>query len=321
MGMPWLTVVLPTYNGCPHLVDALGSLCRQECNDFCVIAIDDGSTDETRKILAEYSNKLPLRIIERAHEGNWLANTNVGMSLADGRYVGWLHQDDLWEPERVGTLKSLAEEFPAAPMLFHPSWYIDDLGVRRGVWRCPLGRKTAKLDANMIRRRLLVQNFMAASAVVFRRETIEQIGPADDNLWYTGDWDFWLKLLGLGDPVYYPNPLSSFRVHNRSQTNNRLSQIGELQRQYEIMLARHLHDSINGCRIHTRTETVARFSVEANLFMIRCATGCRQGTWRLLFHLAALGPIGSYVFLRDSRIVERVAARVRASSMRPRTEA
>ena len=318
--MPWLTVILPTYNGCPYLADALEGLCRQECTDFSVIAIDDGSTDDTKAVLARFSNRLPFSIIEREHKGNWLVNTNLGMSLADSPYIGWLHQDDLWEPNRVGTLKKLAEDFPAAPMLFHPSWYIDELGNRRGLWRCPLGRKTARLDAGLVRQRLLVQNFLAVSATIFRRETLEVIGLADDDLWYTGDWDYWLKLLNRGDPVYYPTPMSAVRIHDRSQTNTRCHQIDEIQRQYEVTLARHLQPVNSSC-MHMRTAALARFSVETNLFMMRYAAGSRLGAGRLVLRFAALGPIAWCVYLRDSRILERVAARIRVSRRRARAGA
>ncbi len=315
--MPWLTVVLPTYNGCPHLLDALEGLCRQECADFSVIAIDDGSTDETRSVLADYSGRLPLSIIEREHQGNWITNTNLGMSRADSPYIGWLHQDDLWEPNRVSTLKELAEVYPAAPMLFHPSWYIDELGNRLRLWRCPLGRETARLDANLVHERLVVQNFLAVSATLFRRDVLEESGLADEDLWYTGDWDYWLKLLNLGDPVYCPTPMSAVRIHERSQTSTRCNHIDELRRQYEITLDRHLRKPVSSSRRHMRTAELARFSAEANLLMMQYATGRRQGIWRLLFRFATLGPIGWYVFLRDSRIIERVAARIRVSQKRP----
>jgi glycosyltransferase involved in cell wall biosynthesis len=225
MDQAWLTVVLPSYNGACYLSEALESLCRQDHEGFSVIAVDDGSTDGTLDILDEYSGRLPLRIIRRKHEGNWLANTNRGMELAEGKYVAWLHQDDRWEPSRVGTLKRLFQQFPDAPLLFHPSWYIDAHGRRLGTWRCPFANRITELDKDTVRRRLLVQGFLCA---------------------------------------------------------------------------------------------LAQFSVEANLGMMRLVRGSRRGLWRLPIKFASLGPIGWYVFLRDSRIAERVAARIRASFGRPR---
>jgi glycosyltransferase involved in cell wall biosynthesis len=318
MDQAWLTVVLPSYNGACYLSEALESLCRQDHEGFSVIAVDDGSTDGTLDILDEYSGRLPLRIIRRKHEGNWLANTNRGMELAEGKYVAWLHQDDRWEPSRVGTLKRLFQQFPDAPLLFHPSWYIDAHGRRLGTWRCPFANRITELDKDTVRRRLLVQDFLCASALVFRRDVIDEIGLADEDLWYTGDWDYWLKLMGVGNPVYYPHPLTSFRIHSFSQTNSRCDQIDELRRQYSKTLARHLDKPVMDGRARSRTEALAQFSVEANLGMMRLVRGSRRGLWRLPIQFASLGPIGWYVFLRDSRIAERVTARIRASFGRPR---
>ncbi len=74
-GTPWLSVITATYNGAAYLEAALGSLAAQGERDFEVVAVDDGSTDATLDILKAFSRKLPMRIVARAHTGNWVANT------------------------------------------------------------------------------------------------------------------------------------------------------------------------------------------------------------------------------------------------------
>ena len=85
---PWLSVIMPTYNGDAYLESALQSLVVQTDQDFEVVVVDDGSTDTTLRIIRAYSNHLPMTLVERPHRGNWVANTNLGMSLAKGRYLG-----------------------------------------------------------------------------------------------------------------------------------------------------------------------------------------------------------------------------------------
>ena len=70
MSTPWLSVVMPTYNGEAFLIAALESIiAQQDGGDFEVIAGDDGSTDGTMAALAAYSSRLPLRIVRRPRTG------------------------------------------------------------------------------------------------------------------------------------------------------------------------------------------------------------------------------------------------------------
>src|SRR3982074_3394237 len=81
MSTPWLSVVLPPYNGGAYLPAALESIRTQQSGgEFEVIAVDDGSEDGTVATLEEYASRLPLRIVRRPRSGNWVASTNHGLS-------------------------------------------------------------------------------------------------------------------------------------------------------------------------------------------------------------------------------------------------
>src|SRR5947207_2827800 len=122
---------MPTYNGARHLPAALGSIYSQGATDLEVIAIDDGSTDDTIPILNSFSSKIPLRIIERPHGGNWVASTNEGLSAAAGEWVCFLHQDDLWLPGRIAALRSLVGKLDV-DLVLSPCRFIDERGRRLG---------------------------------------------------------------------------------------------------------------------------------------------------------------------------------------------
>src|ERR1700730_3179661 len=81
-GSPWLSVVMPTYNGARHLRAALESIRAQADGAVEVVAIDDGSTDDTVAILKSFAKSICLRIIERPHSGNWVSSANLGVSVA-----------------------------------------------------------------------------------------------------------------------------------------------------------------------------------------------------------------------------------------------
>jgi glycosyltransferase involved in cell wall biosynthesis len=302
---------MPTYNGAAYLTAALESIRAQGDQQIEIIAVDDGSTDATVALLESFTDRLPLRIVQRGRIGNWVANTNHGLSLARGEYVCLLHQDDIWLPNRLAILKDLLARWLPATLLLHPACFIDSTGKRLGLWRCPLPSSNTFLNPSLVVERLLVQNFISVAAPVVRREVALRVGGLDEDLWYMGDWDFWLKLIAAGKTVYCPRALSGFRIHSLSQTVQRSAQAAEFRRQHEVVLYKHLK---LWEKLHPDTLAVRRaacFSVELNMVLAAYVHGQRPDWLSLFRSLRTLGVPEWHRFLRDSRIVERVLARLR----------
>jgi hypothetical protein len=220
-----------------------------------------------------------------------------------------LHQDDLWLEGRLDALRPLVKQEPKAALILHSSVFIDEAGADLGTWRCPLPPTVGPLPRRLVLERLLVQNFIAMPAPVFRRETALQAGGLDESLWSTADWDFWLTLAERGPTLFCPRVLAAFRVHEKSQTAFRAVENAEMHRQGLVVIERHL----NGCGepVRPEIEAVARFSAALNAALARASV---RGSlpWSLIVPFLALGPRGWHRYLRDSRIVERLGARIRA---------
>ncbi len=247
---PWLTVVMPVYNGENFLELTLRSILSQPLDGVEIIVVDGGSNDQTIKILESYADRLPLRFLVCEHMENWVASTNHGLHQARGDFVCFLHQDDLWLKDRLVALRRLVVSAPQVTMFLHSSWFIDPAGRRVGTWRCPLPGEF-ELGPDLIIARLLVQNFIAIPAPLFSRQAALDVGGLDEGLWYTADWDFWLKLAAAGCTFYHPRPLSAFRIHPHAQTMRGSSRVLEFRRQQEIVLERHLGKggSARACRL------------------------------------------------------------------------
>lgn len=315
MSTPWLSVIVPTYNGAAYLEAALDSIAAQRDPRVEVVVVDDGSTDATLAIAESFGDRLCLRIEARAHCGNWIAGTNRGMALARGEYLCWLHQDDVWHPSRLQVLRDLTLRHPEADLFIHPVRFIDELGRTVGTQLCPLERRDATYSDVEIIERLLVQNFLTCPAPLFRAAAAAKAGPVDERLWYCGDWDFWLRLAAGGETFYHSEPLAAFRLHPGSQS---LSRSGEVALQMSRLIERHL-ESWRGRLPHfSRVAPVARFSADVNAALLRLAAGRPAGLLHLVWRFARLGPPGWVRYLHDSRIVERVSGRVRAGLWRHR---
>jgi hypothetical protein len=308
---------MPVYNGAPFIGQALDSVARQDDGTIEVIAVDDGSTDATRHILAAYARRLKMTVIEHRHSGNWVESTALGMAAARGDYLCWLHQDDVWRPRRLTRLRQRAAEHPDAALIVHPSWYIDASGRRIGYWHCPLPRVNRALSYTEVVQRLLVQCFIAAPATLFQANAVQQIGPPDTRLTYSADWDYWLRLARLGRTVYHPTPLSCFRIHAGSQTIARISEADERREQERSVVRRHLPDLEARHPAGQQVGRVAGFSVELN-HALACALSGRAVEWRsLAADFMRLGVTGWHRLLRDSRVLERCLSRAQAVGVRP----
>src|SRR5437870_2690752 len=100
MATPAVTVLMPVYNGARFLAGAMESVLGQTFGDFELLAINDGSSDQTAEILAS-SRDPRVRIVENGRNLDLIASLNKGLDLARGDYVARMDQDDLALPKRL----------------------------------------------------------------------------------------------------------------------------------------------------------------------------------------------------------------------------
>ena len=101
---PFLSVIMPCYNGERFIAAALESVRTQYRDGIELLVIDDGSQDRTLEIVRDFAQALPMRIISPGRIGNWVAATNIGLREATGDWACFLHQDDLWLSGRMERL-------------------------------------------------------------------------------------------------------------------------------------------------------------------------------------------------------------------------
>lgn len=309
---PWLSVLIPTYNGETFLPAALDSIAIQEDPDIECIAVDDGSTDQTLSILEQYKEKLQLVIVKSERKGNWVAGTNHALRLAHGDYICILHQDDIWYKDRLKSVQSLIKAHPRIETFLHAANFIDSRGRSLGHWRCPLPAYPSIVTPEIALEHLLTQNFIAIPAPTVKRDAVIAVGGLDESLWYTADWDFWLKLALRGPTLYSPTPLCGFRVHPNSQTATRSAFLSEFRQQLETVSGRYLNHLNSAQRQQDEIRKTSSFSIEVNIAFAAAVHGQTVNFWNLIIELLQLGPAGIRRYLRDSRILERTTARIKS---------
>lgn len=311
MDRPWLTVVMPVRNGEPYLSEALESIAAQGADGFEVVAVEGGSTDRTPDILRRWESRLPLRI-ERAPEADsWMAKTNRGLASGRGEFACFLHHDDLWRPGRLGVLRRMLDEEPSTDFLVHATEYIDARGRPLGRYHPPFRPGAGILSAIEVVRPFLIQNVLSIPSALFRRSAALEVGGLDEGLWYSADWDLWLRLAARGRTRYAARRLAAYRLHPHTQTSLRSGDLVEFRRQHERVFERHFPAWKDRLPDAAAVAARARVSFDVNTALAALASRQSPSWGRLVAGVAALGPAGTLRYVRDSRILERTAARLR----------
>jgi glycosyltransferase involved in cell wall biosynthesis len=315
---PWLSVIMPTYNGEVYLEQALESLVLQNEPEMEVIVVDDGSTDKTNKIVASFAGRLNLRSFFREHTGSWVKQTNFGLAQAQGEYISILHQDDYWLKDRLAVIKPLTKRFPEAVLFLHPSWFVSENGRRVGKWTCPFPRTVKPLSPEFVRQRLVVQNFISVPAPLFKKEAALRTGAMDERLWFTADWKYWLSFAGQGNWIYHSKPLSCFRIHAMSQTFLGSANPTDFRRQHELVQREFLPLLQENAEKRDSIESLAVSSARINALLAYYVHGKPLPIGRLFLECIKLNPVQLVRLFYYARIFERVVSRIRAGFIQGR---
>jgi glycosyltransferase involved in cell wall biosynthesis len=214
--VPLLTVVTPCLNAASTLPDALASV--PASGEIEHVVVDGGSTDGTVELLEAAPE---VRFVSEPDRG--LSDAmNKGVAMARGEYIGWLNADDYYLPGALDRVLSALRRRPV--WLTAPCLIVDGSGneIRRGVTRY----KRFFLR-RYGRRSLLVQNYVAAPSTFVRRSDLLDVGGFDERFNYSMDYDLWLRLARLADPLVLDEPVAAFRMAGES-----LSMTG-FERQFE----------------------------------------------------------------------------------------
>jgi GT2 family glycosyltransferase len=303
---------MPTYNGERFIAAALESVRGQHDDAIELVVVDDGSTDRTLDIVRSFAGVLPLRLITPGRLGNWVTVSNLGLREATGDWACFLHQDDLWLPGRLAKLRTAMQSTEGA-LILHNAMYVGPDGRGLGPWTCPFSEGTVPSD--LFIERLLIQNFIAIPSPFFRRSAVIDSGGLDESLWFSADWDLWLRLGALGPVRFIAETLSAFRIHPASQTAARKLLPNEWEQQLTTVFAEHLQSWPITGKLRASVERVGMISIAVNSTLAAASRGESIRYSTVLLQLLALGPLGWQRYLRDSRIVQRVQSRLKVQRL------
>jgi glycosyltransferase involved in cell wall biosynthesis len=206
--MPMVSVIIPTYNRLPILLDAVNSVLSQQFTDLELIIVDDGSTDGTRQVIQAIQDPR-IRYLYKENGGVASAR-NLGLDSASGKYLFNLDSDDYWLPEFLVIMVPVMEahlEYSAfygkRIVLFPDGTLKEDVLVQSP--RC-----------GKITRELFLHKSLApvhTSGTGFRRSDLEGVR-YDERLRNSADFDYWLRLSVKIQFLFVPQAAFVYRAQH-----------------------------------------------------------------------------------------------------------
>jgi glycosyltransferase involved in cell wall biosynthesis len=244
---PLVSVLVPAYNAAAFLGETIDSLLAQSYPNVEIIVVDDGSKDDTPKVIARYGDRVRSK---RQPNGGLAAARNAAFELARGYYVAWLDADDVAEPERialqVGVLEKdrqcvvVASDFSAFDAsgwteASHAASYYSSIGRRGlpGIFLTKSMLSTADLPvpasvpesvavySGHIRETLIFGNCLHPPTIMARRDAAAEAGPAEARFGNDVDYEYFLRLTRLGPAAFIDRPLIRYRYSTGQMSSDK----------------------------------------------------------------------------------------------------
>lgn len=206
----FVTVVMPVHNCAQYLKEAIESILNQTFQDFEFIIINDGSTDQTPKILEGYVTKDPrIRVIDQANSGI-VAALNRGLLEAKGEWIFRMDGDDVALPHRFTVQLQTIRRKPHLVLLGGWSQQINSQGVPLKINKYPAQHVA------LVRNLETSKPFFPHPTACFRRDIVLELGGYRERFRHAEDADLWLRLAAFGEFACCQDVVLKLRKHENN---------------------------------------------------------------------------------------------------------
>lgn len=208
-----VSIMMPAYNAADYIAEAIESILAQRYQNWELIIVDDGSTDQTSAIASSYGDAR-IKLFHQPNQGESAAR-NRALAQMQGEYVAFLDADDLFQPRHLSAAVSYLQHHPEHQGVYTDGYYCD----QQGMPEFPLSSRRRGPFRNWIFEELVRASdvFGPPVCVVLRYDAILQHQLRFDTLIVIGpDWDFFVRYAQVAQFGYIDQQTCLYRVH---QTN------------------------------------------------------------------------------------------------------
>lgn len=216
-----VTVVVPSYNLAEFVGATLRSVFRQTHAPRELLVIDDGSTDDSPRVVERTLKDCPFpsELVARGNRG-LCATLNEGLGRSRSKYFAYLGADDLWLPDFLSARVASLEARPRAVLAYGHSYLVD---AENRVVDCTAD--WAEYDDGDARAMLMQTVAPMSPTVLYRREAVARHGWNEDAR--LEDYDLYLRLSPEGEFAFDPRVLAAWRRHGRNTSRDQRMMLEE----------------------------------------------------------------------------------------------
>ncbi|MEG3941109.1 glycosyltransferase family 2 protein [Microcoleus sp. S36b_A3] len=244
--IPLVSICIPTYNGEEFITEALESVLAQTYPYIEVILSDDDSTDNTVQIVSSLQKRFSNNnFLLFQHERYGIArNWNFCIAQSQGKYIKFLFQDDLLEPECIAEMVSLAEEDEEIGLVFCPRELIltkeaeqnpgcmDVYRYAKDVHKAWSELRSVNVGYELLAHSIFFKHPLnkigEPSNVLLRKQVFDKVGLFDSDLYQTLDMDMWFRIMCKYKIGFVDQFLVKFRIHPKQASYTNLGLINAL---------------------------------------------------------------------------------------------
>lgn len=215
--VPTVDIIIPAYNAARYLSEAIESVLTQTCEDWRIVLVNDGSTDATAEIAAQYQQRLgdKMLVITQPNAGLPAAR-NAAIRSSSSPFLALLDADDVWLPCRLEESLKSFETRPKAGLSYGLVTRVDGDGNEMFTFTGNPGRAEGWLAPSIYMRKV---EFPCPS-MTFRRQCIEEVGLFDETMRATEDRDMWLRIALRHEVAFVPKVIALYRTYDTSMSGD-----------------------------------------------------------------------------------------------------
>jgi glycosyltransferase involved in cell wall biosynthesis len=203
--MTKVSVIIPTYNYGRFIDESLKSVFDQTIQDFEIIVIDDGSTDDTAQRIAAYGEKL--RYYRQQQKGPAAAR-NLGIRESKGDFIAFLDADDLWYPTKLEKQLALFASNPGLGMALTDNALFDE----GGIYRDYVNKKEYLFSGDVVAN-IFLRSGVVTPTVMVKKAAFDRVGVFEEDLYIAEDDNMWIRIAVEFEVGIVDESLAQIRDH------------------------------------------------------------------------------------------------------------
>jgi len=208
-----ISIITPTFNRFDFIRDAIESVLTQTISNWELLIIDDGSTDDTKTVVASYLSDPRINYFFQDNQGQATARNN-GLMHSKGQYICFLDSDNLWKPKKLEIQYESMVSNNNIDVVYGDGETINESGE-------VISTANMKRYSGNITEQLLRDNFVSFNTAMVRTACIKGIGGFDNSVRFGDDYDLWLRLSAESRFLYIPEVFEQYRVMSDQISSNK----------------------------------------------------------------------------------------------------